>query len=331
MASNSTNPRNVLVTGGAGYIGSHACKALSRSGFTPITFDNLSKGHEWAVKWGPLEKGDILDSSRLAEIFKQYQPCAIMHFAALAYVGESVADPLQYYRNNVIGSYNLLECMLSHGVNKFILSSTCAVYGNPLQLPLRETHIKNPVNPYGNTKAVVETMLEDLSSVEKLSFVSLRYFNAAGADPDGETGEQHEPETHLIPLVLEAAAGARPHIEIFGNDYDTRDGTCIRDYIHVTDLADAHIKALEYLLNDGGSDYYNLGTETGYSVNEIISHAKKITGKNIITKVTLRRHGDPPSLIADSTKARQQLGWVLNYSDLDSILTTAWKWQEKQP
>jgi len=321
------NEKNIIVTGGAGYIGSHACKALAEAGFTPICFDNLSCGHKWAVKWGPLEVGDILDENRLSDVLHKYKPSAVMHFAALSYVGESVTNPLEYYRNNVIGSYSLLKNMLSHEIEKIIFSSTCAVYGNPSDIPLTEKHIKNPINPYGNTKAVVENMMEDLSLINKIKYVSLRYFNAAGADLDGEIGELHNPETHLIPLVLQTAAGSRTHIDVYGNDYATPDGTCIRDYIHVTDLADAHIKALEYLLEGGKSNIYNLGTETGYSVNEIIDQASIITGKEIATLIAPRRPGDPPSLIADSTKIRQELNWKLRYSELGSILSTAWNWQ----
>lgn len=318
---------NVIVTGGAGYIGSHTSKALYQAGFTPVTFDNLSRGHEWAVKWGPLEKGDILDSDRLSEVMKQYQPSAVMHFAALAYVGESVTDPLLYYHNNVVGTFTLLRTMLSHDINKFIFSSTCAVYGEPQELPLTESHRRSPVNPYGNTKAMVETMLEDLAAIEKLSFISLRYFNAAGADIDGEIGESHEPETHLIPLVLQAASGSIPEIGIFGDDYNTADGTCVRDYIHVNDLADAHVRALQRLLDGTPSGFYNLGTENGYSVREIINAANRITGSEIQTRISPRRPGDPPALVADSSKAKQELGFNLEYSKLDTILSSAWNWQ----
>ena len=329
MKMNSKPTKHVVVTGGAGYIGSHACKALAGAGFVPVTFDNLCRGHEWAVKWGPLEIGDILDPDRLKQVFNQYQPCAVMHFAALAYVGESVTHPMLYYRNNVLGSYTLLECMLDHGIDKFIFSSTCAVYGVPAEVPITETHHKSPINPYGNTKAIIENMLEDLSTINKLEYVSLRYFNAAGADPDGEVGEDHEPETHLIPLVLQTAAGKRSHVNIFGEDYATPDGTCIRDYIHVTDLADAHIKALAYLLDGGQSNFFNLGTETGYSVKQIIERAQKITGKDIDIRSAARRPGDPPVLVADSSKIKQELRWSPAHSDLDTTLTNAWTWQQR--
>ena len=241
---------NILVTGGAGYIGSHTCKALAKAGFTPITYDNLTSGHEWAVRWGPLARGDILDRDRLDEVFRQYQPSAVMHFAAYAYVDESVEQPLKYYRNNVAGALNLLDVMREHGVNYIVFSSTCATYGLPQAIPMPEDHPQNPVNPYGASKLMVERMLTDFGTAYGLRSISLRYFNAAGADPDGEIGEDHDPETHLIPLVLETAAGRRPNITIYGTDYDTPDGTCIRDYVHVTDLAKAHVLALKALQHD---------------------------------------------------------------------------------
>ena len=273
--------RNVLVTGGAGYIGSHACKALARSGFTPICYDNLSRGHAWAVQWGPLEQGELLDQARLEDVLHRYKPCAVMHFAALAYVGESVAEPALYYRNNVGGSLALLQSMRAAGVRHFIFSSTCATYGIPRRLPMTEAHPQDPINPYGTSKLMVEKMLMDFSKAYELRSVSLRYFNAAGADPEGEIGEAHDPETHLIPLALKAAAGDLPQLEIYGDDYDTADGTCIRDYIHVTDLADAHVKACQYLLDDGDTTCLNLGNETGFSVREIIDRIENITAKKI--------------------------------------------------
>ncbi|NOY16562.1 MAG: UDP-glucose 4-epimerase GalE, partial [Gammaproteobacteria bacterium] len=279
----------ILVTGGAGYIGSHACKALAKAGYTPIAYDNLVYGHESAVKWGPFERGDILDRSRLDEIIKHYQPAAIMHFAAFAYVGESVEHPGKYYRNNVTGSLTLLEAMRDNSINTFIFSSTCATYGEPEQVPIPEDHKQVPVNPYGQSKLMIEQMLSDFDVAHKLKSVSLRYFNAAGADLDGETGEDHDPETHLIPLVLDAAIGKRPSITVFGDDYDTPDGTCIRDYIHVTDLADAHVKALKYLEQGGETTQYNLGNGKGYSVKEVIDTAKKITGKVIPVIIGKRR------------------------------------------
>lgn len=250
---------NVLVTGGAGYIGSHACKALSQKGYTPITYDNLVHGHRWAVRWGPLEVGDINDRARLNAVIQQYRPEAIMHFAAYAYVGESVLDPGKYYRNNVAGSLTLLEAARDHGIDKFIFSSSCATYGTPEQIPIPEAHPQHPINPYGASKLMIERMLADFGSAHGLRSISLRYFNAAGADPDAKIGECHDPETHLIPLILDVAAGKRPVLTIFGEDYDTPDGTCIRDYIHVTDLADAHLLALQLLDRGEESTVFNLG------------------------------------------------------------------------
>lgn len=318
--------KTILVTGGAGYIGSHACKALAKAGYEPVVYDNLSRGHAEAVKWGPLEIGDILDGARLDQVLQKYRPVAVMHFAAYAYVGESVSEPMLYYRNNVLGSYTLLNRMLENDITNFIFSSTCAIYGIPDRIPIAEEQHKVPVNPYGNTKAAVETMLADLSAPGKLRYVSLRYFNAAGADPEGEIGEKHDPETHLIPLVLQALSGQRPHVEIYGTDYDTRDGTCIRDYLHVTDLVNAHLLALDYLIKGGKSDYFNLGTQNGYSVSEIIEHATALTGKPVTVKHAGRRSGDPAALVADSDKIKKTLGWQLEHSDLDTILGTAWRW-----
>ncbi|MDF1594332.1 MAG: UDP-glucose 4-epimerase GalE, partial [Desulfobacterales bacterium] len=272
---------NVLVTGGAGYIGSHACKALAKAGYTPVTYDNLIYGHTWAVKWGPFEKGDILDRQRLDAVIEKYKPDAVMHFAAFAYVGESVENPGKYYRNNVVGSLTILEAMRDHGIRNIVFSSTCAVYGNPETVPIPEDHSTKPINPYGVSKFTVERMLEDFSNIHDMGYVSLRYFNAAGADPDAEIGEDHDPETHLIPLVLDAAAGRSENVKIFGTDYDTPDGTCIRDYVHVSDLADAHVLALEYLKETGKSDSFNLGNGNGFSVREVIETAREIAGKNI--------------------------------------------------
>jgi len=317
MSSN----KNILVTGGAGYIGSHACKALAKAGYTPITYDNLVYGHESVVKWGPFEQGDILDRNRLDEVIKQYQPTAIMHFAAYAYVGESVDHPGKYYRNNVTGSLTLLETMRDHNIQNFIFSSTCATYGEPEQIPMTEAHKQAPINPY-------EQMLSDFDVAHNLKSVSLRYFNAAGADPEGETGEDHDPETHLIPLVLDAAADKRPSITIFGDDYDTPDGTCIRDYIHVTDLADAHVKALTYLEQGGQTTAYNLGNGKGFSVKEVIETAKKITGKDIPVIIGKRRPGDPPSLVGDAARIRKELNWSPEYAELETIIETAWQWHQ---
>ena len=319
----------ILVTGGAGYIGSHACKALAKAGYTPIAYDNLVYGHKWAVKWGPFELGDILDRNRLDEVIKQYRPAAIMHFAAFAYVGESVDHPGKYYRNNVTGSLTLLEVMRDNDINNFIFSSTCATYGEPEQIPIPENHKQAPINPYGHSKLMIEQMLSDFDVAHKLKSVSLRYFNAAGADPEGDTGEDHDPETHLVPLVLDAAIGKRPSITIFGDDYDTPDGTCIRDYIHVTDLADAHVRALKYLEQGGESTKYNLGNGKGFSVKEVIETAEKITGKKISVIIGKRRPGDPPRLVGDATRIRKELGWSPEYADLETIIQTAWKWHTR--
>jgi len=320
---------NVLVTGGAGYIGSHACKVLSRNGFTPVCYDNLSRGHAWSVQWGPLEQGDILDGTRLEEVLNRYRPCAAMHFAALAYVGESVAEPALYYHNNVAGSLSLLRALKSAGVRHFIFSSTCATYGTPRQVPITESHPQDPINPYGASKLMIERMLADFSTAYGLRSVSLRYFNAAGADPEGEIGEAHDPETHLVPLTLGAAAGELPCLDIYGDDYPTDDGTCIRDYIHVTDLADAHVRALDYLLAGGETAAFNLGNETGFSVREIIQRAGAVTGRPIKTRICPRRPGDPPCLIADATLIKERLNWMPRHSDIDEILSSAWNWHQQ--
>lgn len=321
-----SNTRSVLVTGGAGYIGSHACKALAKAGYTPVSYDNLVYGHEAAVKWGPLEVGDILDRARLDEVIQRYHPAAVMHFAAFAYVGESVENPAKYYRNNVVGSLNLVEACQSQGIDKFVFSSTCATYGVPAEIPMTESHPQQPVNPYGQSKLMIEQILKDFDHAYGLRSISLRYFNAAGADPDGETGEEHEPETHLIPLVLDAAAGKRPHITIYGDDYDTSDGTCIRDYIHVSDLADAHVLALDVLEQGAPSAAYNLGNGNGFSVLEVIESARKVTGIDITAQYGERRAGDPAKLIADAGLIRSELGWQPGYPDIETIIQTAWDW-----
>lgn len=323
------NERHILVTGGAGYIGSHACKALRQAGYTPVCFDNLAYGHRWAVQWGPLEVGDIGDRPRLDAVFQQYQPEAILHFAAFAYVGESVENPGKYYRNNVAGTLTLLEAMRDHGVNKIIFSSTCATYGIPDAVPITEEHAQHPINPYGASKLMVERMLQDFDCAHGLKSVALRYFNAAGADPDGEIGEDHDPETHLIPLVLDVALGKRESVSIFGADYETPDGTCIRDYIHVSDLADAHVRALQYLEGGGTSTAFNLGNGAGFSVQEVINRAEAVTGQAIAVATAPRRAGDPPVLVGSAEKARRVLGWNPLYPDLKSILKSAWNWEKK--
>ncbi len=322
---------NVLVTGGAGYIGSHCCLELSKKGYNPIAFDNLVYGHQENVKWGDFCHGDIGDKKLLEACFDRYKIDAVMHFAAYAYVGESVTEPKKYYDNNLKKTLNLLECMLQKGIKSFVFSSSCATYGNPQRIPLDEEHPQKPINPYGKTKYMIEEVLQDYDAAYDLKFFSLRYFNAAGADPDGQTGEKHDPETHLIPLVLDVASGKRQAIKVFGTDYDTKDGTCIRDYIHVTDLAQAHILAIEKLLGSSPSDFYNLGTGQGYSVLEIIKKAEEITGEKITIEKTARREGDPPVLVASNQKALNQFGWQAEHSSIDEIIQTAWNWHQKLP
>ncbi|MGH7832720.1 MAG: UDP-glucose 4-epimerase GalE [Candidatus Binatia bacterium] len=317
---------SILVTGGAGYVGSHTVKELQRQGYRVLVYDNLERGHRWAVKNAELIEGDLSDETRLGEVFSRHQVQAVLHFAALAYVGESVEDPGKYYENNVGNSLKLLRVMLAHGVKCFILSSTCAVYGNPNQVPIPEEHPLAPVNPYGHSKLMVERILKDYDGAYGLRHVSLRYFNAAGADPEGTIGEDHTPEAHLIPRLLQAALDKIERIEIFGADYPTQDGTCVRDYIHVSDLADAHVRALRWLLDGGQSETFNLGTGRGYSVREVLAAAEKITQKPIPTVIAQRRPGDPPALVASADKARRSLGWMPKYSDLDEIISTAWSW-----
>lgn len=321
---------NILVTGGAGYIGSHACKALSAAGYTPVTFDNLVYGHREAVKWGPLVAGDLLDQSAIAELIRQYQPMAVLHFAAYAYVGESVENPGKYYRNNVVGTLNLLEAMRDAGMDKIIFSSTCATYGLPQQALISETHPQNPINPYGSTKLMIERVLQDFDDAHGLRSISLRYFNAAGADSEAEIGEAHDPETHLIPLVLDAAAGLRESITVYGNDYATQDGSCIRDYVHVSDLADAHVLALQSLLKGAATAAYNLGNGQGYSVLEVIAAAEAVTGRKIHIEIGPRRAGDPARLVGDATLISQALGWAPRYSALKDIIGSAWRWQQSK-
>lgn len=320
--------RKILVSGGAGYIGSHACKALARAGFMPVTYDNLSRGHEWAVKWGPLERGDIADKERLKSVIIKHRPVAVLHFAAYAYVGESVGAPGLYYRNNVVGTLGLVEALQETGVDKLVFSSSCAVYGIPAHLPISEDQTKAPINPYGAGKLMVERMLKDFSEAHGLRLITLRFFNAAGADPDCEIGEAHEPETHLIPLVLRVAAGLASQVVVRGDDYSTPDGSCIRDYVHVADLAEAHVLALLRLLGGGDSATYNLGAGTGYSVREVIQVAQRVTGCTIPAFFGPRRIGDPPILIADPNKAIAELGWVAKLSSLDRQIADAWRWHQ---
>lgn len=317
---------NILVTGGAGYIGSHACKALAAKGYVPITYDNLSRGNVWAVKWGPFEHGDIADSQQLRAVLEKYRPRALMHFAAYAYVGESVEQPLLYYGNNFAGTAVLLQTVVDYQCIPVVFSSSCATYGVPERVPITEDHPQRPINPYGYSKLFVERMLADLNVACCLPWIALRYFNAAGADPRGEIGEAHDPETHLIPLVLAAARTGAP-VRIFGNDYDTVDGSCVRDYIHVSDIADAHVLALEYLLNGGSSCALNLANARGYSVKEVIAAAETVCGR-ISSEIVARRPGDPPVLIGDARRAHVLLGWKPVRSDLKMQIADAWKWMK---
>lgn len=321
--------KNILVTGGAGYIGSHTCKAISKAGYEPICYDNLVNGHEWAVKWGPLIVGDINDRNKLDEVMTAYKPEAVIHFAAYAYVGESVINPGKYYRNNVAGTLSLLESMRDHGIDKLVFSSTCATYGIPSTLPITEDNIQNPINPYGQSKLMIENILKDFSLAHKLRSISLRYFNAAGADIDGEIGEIHNPETHLIPLILDVCLGKASSIKIFGNDYSTPDGTCIRDYIHVTDLANAHVLALNALEHGMETNSYNLGNGKGYSIKEVITAAESVTNRKIPVEYVSRRKGDPSQLIGDATRALIELKWKPEYKDIALIIETAWNWHKK--
>ncbi|MDY0193865.1 MAG: UDP-glucose 4-epimerase GalE [Aliarcobacter butzleri] len=318
----------ILIIGGAGYIGSHTNKLLTQKGHKTLVYDNLIYGHKEAVKWGEFILGDLNDIEQLRLVFGKYKIEAVMHFAAFAYVGESVENPEKYYINNVSNTLNLLQVMREFSCKYFIFSSTCATYGNPEYLPIDEKHPQNPINPYGQSKFMLEKILEDYSKAYDFKYVALRYFNAAGADVDCEIGEDHNPETHLIPLIFDVAIGKREDIKVFGTDYDTNDGSAVRDYIHVTDLANAHILALEYLKNGGSSDIFNLGNGDGYSVFEVINKAKEITNKDI--KVTLidRRAGDPAKLIGDATKAKKVLGWDPKLFDLGKILETAWEWHK---
>lgn len=318
--------KRVFVTGGAGYVGSHCCKAFHTAGWEVIVYDNLSRGWREFVKWGPLVEGDILDRDTLFKTLDHYKPDAVAHFAALAYVGESVEQPGVYYRNNVMGSMNIFDAMLSAGTNKLVFSSTCATYGEPLYLPIDESHPQNPINPYGRSKLMVEHILQDYSEAFELRSVSLRYFNAAGADRDGDVGERHEPETHLIPLALRGAGDPNYTLNILGADYDTRDGSAIRDYIHVGDLADAHLRSLDYLGKGGATTKINLGTGSGTSVIEIRDSVRKITGRDVNSVVAPRRPGDPAALVAVPKRAEELLGWTPQNSSVDQLIQDAWNW-----
>ncbi|MEO0635322.1 MAG: UDP-glucose 4-epimerase GalE [Pseudomonadota bacterium] len=318
----------VLVTGGAGYIGSHACKALAEAGHEPIVFDNLVYGHADNVKWGPFEEGDIRDGDRLDVVFARYRPDLVMHFAAFAYVGESMVEPAKYYTTNVSGSLSLLEAMRRAGCDKLIFSSTCATYGEPTALPITEATPQEPVNPYGATKLMIERAMQDYAAAYGLRWVAFRYFNAAGCDPDGELGERHDPETHIIPLAIEAAlddTGER-RFRVMGTDYPTPDGTCLRDYIHVSDLADAHVRGIDYLLGGGCNTAFNLATGTPTSVKQIVDAVEKAVGLPVPTDYAPRRAGDPAALFAVSDMARDVLGWTPRFTNIDETIATATRW-----
>jgi UDP-arabinose 4-epimerase len=324
--------RPILVTGGAGYIGSHAAKALAKAGYLPVTYDNLGHGHRAAVRWGPLEEGDLLDPARLDAVLRKWRPEAVLHFAGLISVGESVENPGLYYQHNLVASLNLVQAMRAHDIGRIVFSSTAAVYGTPDIVPIPETAPMRPLNPYGASKAMVEAVLADFGRAHGVRSVALRYFNAAGADPDGETGEAHEPETHLIPLALDALEGRRGPLTVYGDDYPTPDGTCLRDYVHVSDLATAHVQALEYTstCETGTSAAFNLGTGTGYSVRQVLESIGRASGKTVPVRLGPRRPGDSSALVADPAQARAVLGWTPELSDIDTIVQTALAWISRE-
>ena len=317
----------VLVTGGAGYIGSHACKLLKAAGHKPVVFDNFRTGWREAVKFGPYIEGDLLNPADLDAAFSEAQPDAVMHFAALSNVGESTQRPDLYWRNNVVGSMNLLDAMARASVNQLVFSSTCAIYGEAQTEVMTEDHPKNPINPYGASKLAMEQMIEDYCAASDLRAVTFRYFNVAGADPEGQIGEHHEPETHLVPLVLDAVAGDRAEITIFGDDYATLDGTCIRDYLHVMDLADAHVRGIDWLLEGGAPLTLHLGTGSGFSVREVINAAAAVINRPVPQMIGPRRAGDPPKLVSGSKEAEEKLGWKLEHSTMERMLRDAWRWR----
>ncbi len=319
---------HVIVTGGAGYIGSHACKALAAAGFVPVTFDNLTTGWADAVKFGPFEKGDLLDRGRLDGVFKKYAPVAVMHFAALSQVGESMKEPGKYWLNNVQGSLNLIEATVDAGVRNFVFSSTCATYGDHDNVTLDEDVEQLPINAYGGSKRAIEDMLRDFEGASGLRSVIFRYFNVAGADPDAEVGEFHQPETHLVPLMLDAIDGKRDALTVFGTDYDTPDGTCIRDYVHVCDLVDAHVLGLRWLQEGKGSRVFNLGTGTGFSVREVIDQSRAVTNRAVPYTEGPRRPGDCTKLVSGSTRAEKELGWEPKRSKMDLMIADAWRWHQ---
>lgn len=320
---------HVLVTGGAGYIGSHACKALKGLGYIPVTFDNLSTGWQDAVKFGPFFQGDLLDQQALDTVFTKFNPQAVMHFAALSQVGQSMDAPGSYWRNNVQGSLNLIETAIAHKCDKFVFSSTCATYGEQDNVVLDETCSQHPINAYGSSKRTIEEMLQNFSFSNDLRYVIFRYFNVAGADTDAEIGECHNPETHLIPLILETLSGKRDMLTVYGTDYDTKDGTCIRDYVHVSDLVDAHILGLEWLNKGKRNRIFNLGTGQGYSVREVIDQASRVTNNPIPVKYGNRRPGDCEKLVSGSLRAKKELGWAPHKSNLNQMITDAWRWSQK--
>lgn len=326
----STAERRVLVTGGAGYIGSHACKALARSGYEVVVFDNLCAGHREAVRYGTLVQGDITNLAAVRAALRDHRISAVMHFAAFLDVGESVREPIKYYRNNVDGALTVLEAMVAESIQAFVFSSTCATYGEPHETPISETHAQNPINSYGDSKLTVERALPHFERAHGLRWVALRYFNAAGADPDGEMGEDHAPEIHLIPRAIDAATGGAGLV-VFGDDYPTPDGTCLRDYIHVSDLADAHVKALQHIVSGGTSAAYNLGTGTPQSVRAVIEAVQRVTGRPVPWTLGPRRPGDPAVLYAAPHKARTELRWTPRFVDLDAIVGTAWAWHRSHP
>jgi UDP-glucose-4-epimerase GalE len=320
---------SILIVGGAGYIGSQTAKLCAQSGLAPVVLDNLVFGHRWAVKWGPLVEGDLADPAVAGRVIQEHGVTAVIHFAAYAYVGESMTDPGKYFRNNVASTLNLLDAMVKHGVRDIVFSSTCSTYGEPQRVPIDEDHPQNPVNPYGESKLAVEKILHWYQVAHQIRYAALRYFNAAGADPDGEIGEEHDPETHLIPLAIKAALGKRGALDIYGTDYPTPDGTAIRDYIHVSDLGDAHLAALRKLESGTPSLRLNLGTGRGHSVREVIRSVEKVSGKQVPTREVGRRAGDPPALVADARKAAALLGWQPRYAELDTIVSHAYRWHSR--
>lgn len=319
----------ILVTGGAGYIGSHVCKSLSKAGFDPITYDNLSTGHKHAVKWGDFEEGDILDTENLQRVINKHEIEAVVHMAAFIAVGESVQFPGKYYKNNTMGGLSVIEAMKNCSIDKIVFSSTAAVYGIPEQMPIVEESPIKPINPYGFSKFVVEQMLRDFKVSDNIKSVTLRYFNVAGADPETKIGCEHKNPNNLIPVIMNVLSGKQDYLEVFGTDYDTHDGTAIRDYIHVTDLADAHVLSLNHLFDEGENLTLNLGTGRGHSVKEVVDSVNKVTGKKVATKNALRRAGDPPILYANAQKAQEIIKFKTTYSDLDAITKSAWDWQQK--